>query len=187
MSIALSVITCSHNPRVDYLKQIVDALRAQTLDTRRWDYLLIDNASDEPLASRVDLSWHPFARQIREEKLGLTHARLRGIQEAKGEVLVFVDDDNLLDTDYLEQVIKVADAWPILGAFGGQVRPRFEEPPPDWTRQYWSRLVIREFEDDRWSNIPTAHETMPSGAGLCVRRAVATQYLSYHTMVKESW
>jgi glycosyltransferase involved in cell wall biosynthesis len=180
MNIVLSVITCSHNPRNDYLKQVVDALRAQTLDKRRWDYLLIDNMSYEPLAARVKLSWHPFARHLREEQLGLTHARLRAIQEAKGEVLVFVDDDNLLDADYLEQVTKIAESWPILGAFGGQVRPRFEQPPPEWTRQYWSRLVIREFDHDLWSNIPTAHEAMPSGAGLCVRRGVANRYLGYH-------
>src|SRR6266480_2219380 len=153
MSLAISVITCSHNPRPDYLKQVIEALKNQTLAEQHWEYLLVDNLSDEPLAARVDLSWHRNARHIREEQLGLTHARLRGIKEATADILVFVDDDNVLDSDYLEQVTRVANAWPILGAFGGQVRPRFEEPPPEWTRQYWSRLVIREFDDDRWSNL----------------------------------
>src|SRR5215472_17312484 len=126
MTPAISVITCAHNPRPDYLDQVLDALRAQTLDKEQWEYLLIDNASDEPLASRVDLSWHPHSRIIREDHLGLTHARLRGIREALGELLVFVDDDNVLDADYLKAALRVAAAWPILGAFGGQVRPRFD-------------------------------------------------------------
>jgi glycosyltransferase involved in cell wall biosynthesis len=77
-----SVITCSHNPREDYLQQVIEALKNQTLEKQNWEYLLIDNASDEALETRIDLSWHPNARHVREEKLGLTHARLRGISEA---------------------------------------------------------------------------------------------------------
>ncbi len=180
MSIEISVITCSHNPRPDYLKQVLDALKRQTLDQQRWEYLLIDNASDDTLESRVDLSWRRNARHIREDNLGLTHARLRGISESVGDVLVFVDDDNVLDADYLEETTKIAEQWPLLGAFGGQVRGAFDKAPPEWTKRYWSRLVIREFDCDRWSNIPWLHETMPSGAGLCVRREVAAQYFEYH-------
>lgn len=176
----ISVITCSHNPRPDYLAQVLDALREETLAQARWEYLLIDNSSQEPLGSRVDLSWHSNARHIREEKLGLTHARLRGIREAAGDILVFVDDDNVLDADYLEQVVHVAREWPRLGAWGGQTRPGFESDPPDWTRQYWSRLVIREFDSDRWSNQPSQADTMPCGAGMCVRKSVVDYYAELH-------
>jgi hypothetical protein len=176
----LSVITCSHNPRDHYLKEVLSALERQTLAKRHWEYLLIDNASGQPLAGEVDLSWHPNARNIREEKLGLTHARLRGIRESTGEVLVFVDDDNVLDADYLEQVRKLAENWPLLGAWAGQTRPRFETRPPDWTREYWGRLVIREFDQDRWSNQPADDRAMPCGAGMCVRRTVADHYADLH-------
>lgn len=180
----ISVITCAHNPRANYLEQVIDALKHQTLARDGWEYLLIDNASREPLASAVNLSWHSHARLIREEKLGLTHARLRGIRESTGEILVFVDDDNVLDADYLEQVIKIADTWPILGAFSGQVRASFEETPPEWTRPYWRRLAINEFDRDSWSNVPCMEQTTPNGAGLCVRRRVAEEYLAYHSSGK---
>lgn len=175
----LTVITCAHNPRRDYLCRVIEALKAQTLDKNRWQYLLIDNASDEPVADVTDLSWHRGARHIREGKLGLTHARLRGTRESSGEVLVFVDDDNVLDPDYLEQVEKIADQWPLLGAWAGQTRPGFETPPPAWTREYWGRLVIREFDTDRWSNQPD-DRAMPCGAGMCVRRGVAEHYAHMH-------
>lgn len=186
MSIDISVITCSHNPRPDYLKQVLDALKGQTLDQERWEYLLIDNASADPLESRLDLSWHPNARHVREEQLGLTHARLRGISESTGDILVFVDDDNVLDQDFLEQALKVGREWPTLGAWGGQTRPGFDEPPPDWTRQYWGRLVIREFDSDRWSNQPSEADAMPCGAGMCVRKSVAEYYLNLHTSGKRN-
>ncbi len=187
MKTELSVITCSHNPRADYLTQVIDALKNQTLDKQCWEYLLIDNASVEPLARRIDLSWQPNARHVREEKLGLTPARLRGIQEATGEMLVFVDDDNVLDVDYLDQVLRLAAAWPMLGAFGGQARPMFEEEPPEWTRPYWARLAIREFDQDRWSNVPCLEETTPYGTGLCVRRRVADEYLAHHANRKRKF
>src|SRR5580692_10629321 len=112
----VSVIICSHNPREDYLRRVLDALKAQTLPAKDWELLLVDNASKEPLAGRFDLSWHPNARHVREEKTGLTHARLHGIAEAKGNLLVFVDDDNVLRADYLEASLKIAADYPKLGA-----------------------------------------------------------------------
>jgi glycosyltransferase involved in cell wall biosynthesis len=98
---AVSVIVCTHNPRQEYLTRVLAALRVQTLPTAGWELLVIDNASKEPVAGRFDLSWHPHGRHVREDELGLTPARLRWIAEARAELLVFVDDDNVLDPDYL--------------------------------------------------------------------------------------
>jgi len=186
MSVDISVITCSHNPRREYLEQVLAALKAQTFDRARWEFLLIDNASNEPLEPRIDLTWHPNARHIKESQLGLTHARLLGIRESTGDVLLFVDDDNVLDADFLEHAMKIGQEWPRLGVWGGQSRPGFETPPPDWTREYWSRLVIREFDSDRWSNQQSHADSMPCGAGMCVRRSVAEYYLQLHESGKRN-
>lgn len=151
-----------------------------------WELLIIDNASAAEKAPRPDLSWHPRARLLKEPKLSLTQARLRGIQEAAGELLVFVDDDNVLDPDYLGTAQRVAQQKLFLGSWSGQCRPEFEEPPPEWTHRYWGNLVIRQFDQDVWSNLPRLGETMPCGAGLCVRRDVAQHYLHLHKSGKRS-
>jgi glycosyltransferase involved in cell wall biosynthesis len=148
---------------------------------------MVDNRSSELLAQRIDLSWHTNAEVVREETLGLTSARLRGIRESRGELLVFVDDDNVLDTDFLEVALHTMDDKPFLGSWSGQCRPAFEQPPPEWTRRYWGNLVIREFDQDVWSNLPRLPSTMPCGAGLCVRRAVAHHYLNLHDSGKRSF
>jgi glycosyltransferase involved in cell wall biosynthesis len=155
-------------------------LRAQTLPTSAWELVVVDNRSTAPLADRLDVAWHPRARIVREEVLGLTPARLRGIREAVGDLLVFVDDDNVLDSDYLEAARSVAEGKPFLGSWSGQCRPEFDAPPPAWTRRYWGNLSLREFDQDVWSNLPRLAATMPCGAGLCVRRAVAQHYLALH-------
>src|SRR5271168_5062239 len=97
----LSVIICSHNPRPDYLQRTLDGLKSQTLPKQQWELLLVDNRSKDRLSERWDLSWHPYGRHVREEELGLTAAMLTGIREARGRILIVVDDDNVLASDYL--------------------------------------------------------------------------------------
>src|SRR5262249_33507085 len=104
----LSLIICTHNPRREYFDRCLGALRAQTLPSHDWELLIVDNCSAEPVNIEHILSYHPGAKVIREEVLGLTPARLRGIREATGDVLVFVDDDNVLDADFLQQALLVA-------------------------------------------------------------------------------
>jgi glycosyltransferase involved in cell wall biosynthesis len=176
----LSVVLCTHNPRADYIHRCLCALQNQTLAFHQWELVVVDNRSDELINGRIDLSWHQQAKIKREETLGLTAARLRGIREAKGDLLVFVDDDNVLDPDFLEVALRTMDDRPFLGSWSGQCRPEFEAPPPKWTRRYWGNLVIREFERDVWSNLPRLPESMPCGAGLCVLREVAMRYVDLH-------
>ena len=180
MSHLISVVTCSHNPNPQYFKRVLDALRTQSLPFVQWEYLIVDNSSHAPIVDRFDLSWHPYARIIREDKLGLTPARLKGISEANGSLLVFVDDDNVLDSDYLVQVLRSAEKYPHLGAWSGQCRGEFEEIPSEWIYRYFGNLVIREFSGDIWSNLPRLAETMPCGAGMVISRPVAQRYLECH-------
>ena len=179
MDLPLSVIICTHNPRMDYLRRTLAALKAQTLPKEQWELLLIDNASKEPLAGQWDLSWHPAARIIREEELGLTPARLRGIQEVKGELLVFVDDDNLLASNYLSVSHNIARRYPFMGVWGGAIEGEFEVPPADWAKPFLSMLAIREVKSNCWANFANFGQdnaTMPFGAGMSVRVRVAKIY-----------
>jgi glycosyltransferase involved in cell wall biosynthesis len=174
--LAVSVIICSHNPREDYLHRVLDALKAQTLPTKDWELLLVDNASKEPVAKRVDLSWHPHARHIREDKVGLTHARLRGIAESKSDLLIFVDDDNVLRADYLQAALKISAVWPQLGAWGGSCIPEFETEPAAGLRPWLAGLLIEKLETSFWAKLPVSGPALPPGAGMAVRRAVAERY-----------
>jgi hypothetical protein len=176
----ISVILCTHNPRKDYLERTLGSLESQAVDHSQWELIVVDNASDERLEKSLNLSWHRRARVVRENELGLTPARLRGIRESSGEVLVFVDDDNVLDADYLSGVKQITSSRPFLGSWSGRVEPEFESAPPEWTKRYWGNLVIRDVTRDAWSNVYLDDRTTPLGAGLCVRRPVALEYLRLH-------
>jgi len=174
----LSVVIPTHNPREDYLRRTLEALRGQTMDQSAWELVVVDNGSRVPLRAakrddfdrcnsdnlkdekasgkvfkitklkmenaEVDLGWHPEARIVREERLGLTFARLRGFAEASGELIVMVDDDNLLAPDYLEMAVRIAEERPMLGAFGGKCLPDFEVVPPAWIDDARKALGLRD-------------------------------------------
>jgi glycosyltransferase involved in cell wall biosynthesis len=173
----ISVIICTHNPRPEYLRRVLAALEAQTLPKQEWEFLLIDNASQERLAQSWDLGWHPQSRHIREDEPGLTPARLRGIKEATGRLLIFVDDDNVLAASFLATARSIASEHPYLGVFGaGILEPEFEqEPAPELAPQLW-RLALRRVPAVRWSNNTEDFDSLPWGAGLCVKRCVAEIY-----------
>jgi glycosyltransferase involved in cell wall biosynthesis len=181
----ISVIVPTHRPDPGRLSRTLAALRAQTMPLTGWELLVVDNASPEPGAPRaVDLAWHPHAALVREDELGLTAARRRGFGEARGEVLVLVDDDNVLAPDYLTQVERCFASSPDLGAVGGRSQPEFEAPPPPWTREFDGLLALRDLGGDRlraaWSaNGPREYPACaPIGAGMALRREGAAAYVA---------
>jgi glycosyltransferase involved in cell wall biosynthesis len=181
-----SVIICTHNPRSDYFARVLDGLRNQTLPLHKWELLIVDNASQLPLPSSWDISWHPAACHILESKLGLSWARQRGIREASADLFIFVDDDNVLDDTYLAEAVKIKQEWPFLGVWGsGCIRGDFEVEPPEKLRSW---LPVREVTAPRWSNLAGWHsglfgesceDAIPWGAGLCVRKEVAMAYIQF--------
>ncbi len=175
MKLKISVIVCTHNPREDYFSRVLDALRRQSLGRQGWELLVVDNSSEQPLSGRISLEWHGMARIISESELGLTNARLRGISESQGELLVFVDDDNVLHEDYLEAAIRIAEKWPCLGAWSGRVVPEYEAQPDSEMEPYLWLLCIRDVQSPKWGNTGSM-DVSPWGAGMCVRREVASRY-----------
>jgi GT2 family glycosyltransferase len=174
---SLTVAICAFNPRKDHLEQTLKALRGQTLPPGQWELLLVDNNSSTPLQKSTNLSWHPRARVVVETSSGIAAARSRAMREYASDLLMFVDDDNILAPNYLEQALAIANSFPQMGAFSGQLHGEFETEPPTALRPYLNLLALREFDHDQWSNFPLEAGHTPVTAGMCLRRAVTDAYL----------
>lgn len=180
MTPTLSLAICTHNPRADSLERTLQSLQKQTMPVEQWELLLVDNGSTNNMVETMDLVWHPNARVVQETRIGLTMARLRGIQEAKAELILFVDDDNELAPDYLNNLVQIAAKHSMLGVIGaGRIIPEFEESPDPRLLPYTPMLALREVAESYWSNDPK-DGTLPWGAGMAVRREVADRY---HAMI----
>ena len=180
-----SIIICTRNPRPHYLERVLAALQGQVLPRNEWELLFIDNASEPALATRWDLSWHPNARHLRENEVGIAAARQRGMAEAASDLLIFVDDDNILAADYLTEALKIKRDWPTLGTWGsGTIVPEFEQQPEAHLKPYLCRLALRNNQAAYWSNVSTCSASTPAGAGMCVRASVANEYCHLRSIEK---
>ena len=179
--LSLSVIICTHNPRKDYLTRVLNALGAQTLDSQKWELIIVDNASTHPISEEIEpleMSLNSInLRVVVETTLGLSAARLRGHQEAQGNWLVYVDDDNVLDSDYLQSVYTITSSRKDLGVFSGKAIPEFEKEPEGWISDFHQVLALRDLGDRvllcqrKTEDEPNYYpEFAPAGAGMVVNR-----------------
>jgi glycosyltransferase involved in cell wall biosynthesis len=174
--VQITVIVCTHNPRQEYLRRVLNALQAQTLPKEDWELLLIDNCSRETLSEKWDITWHPLARHIREDELGLVSARLRGVQESNSGLLVFVDDDNVLAEDYLKHILQLKAEKPWVGIWtAGKIEAEYEEQPAGWLHPFLKYLALLSNPREVWSNDYDSG-LLPIGAGMSVQKSVALHY-----------
>lgn len=185
MAFDVSVVICTCNPRPDYFLATLESLRRQVA-TFSWELIVIDNASKWSLKETTDLAWHPHARVVREDKLGLAYARFRGFREAQSPIVIFVDDDNVLDPDYVALVAQTMAADASLGAIGGKSIPRYEVEPPPWFAELGISLACRDLGESLittdWKDLPVEErsypECAPVGAGMGIRREALAIYVA---------
>lgn len=183
----VSVITPVHNPDSERFARVLDALAMQTLDHECWELIIVDNASTKFLnLEPIRKNFPTRLRIVAEPRVGLSAARRRGFMEARADILVLVDDDNVLAEDYLEGVLKIFAAHQKVGAVGGRSLPHFDAQPPVWAEEFYSILALRDLGD---TNLVSAGprssgESLivyppfaPIGAGMALRRAAAQAWL----------
>ena len=124
----VTVAMCTHNPDLQSMRRALEAVIAQSREVSAADVLLVDNASRPPLAECEALDGQPVAL-IREDRLGLTAAREAAIEAAKGDVVLFVDDDNIIGPGYLSTVAEAFAGDAALGLLGGRVVPNTNSNP----------------------------------------------------------
>jgi glycosyltransferase involved in cell wall biosynthesis len=134
--IGISVIVCVHNG-VSRLRPTLTAL-AQCKADFPVEVIVVDNNSTDGTADFARAVWaeldnRRFAFQIvSESRQGLSFARQAGVRVARSDILVFCDDDNWLEPDYLAVAREIMEAHPEVGVLGGQSVAHFEKSPPRW-------------------------------------------------------
>lgn len=127
-----SVVVCTYN-RAELLAGALASLAAQQCDPRRFEVLVVDNASTDGTRALAEGygARYPHIRYLHEPRQGLSHARNRGYSAARGRYVAYADDDNRLPPEWLSVAAEVAERTGA-GAFGGPSRAFFLQPPPPW-------------------------------------------------------
>jgi glycosyltransferase involved in cell wall biosynthesis len=179
--IKIDVCVCTHNPVPEIFAIVLQALANQTIDRTAYRVWIIDNASTPAISSDtlMPLSIAGIEHHlILEPNLGIMYARRRAIESTQENLLVFVDDDNQLDLNYLKHALEIATKHPEIGCFGGKLLLDRQTKYPQWVEPILPYLAIKDVGDleiTECSQIWGLWE--PPTAGMVVRRELLNLYL----------
>lgn len=130
----ISVILCTYNRCHSLSKALDSVAQSQLPESVNWEVLVIDNNSKDSTSDVVkrycDL-WPNRFRYIFEAQQGKSHALNRGIQEAHGDVLAFMDDDVTVEPTWLRNLTQNIFNGRYAGA-GGRIVPDQTISLPTW-------------------------------------------------------
>lgn len=128
----MSLILASHNG-ASTLPRTLDALTRVKRPRQGLEIIAVNNASTdesqallEAYAAKLDL------KVLVEPRQGKSFALNMGIEAAKGDLIVFTDDDVIPDDDWLIGYENAANKFPGAAVFAGQVRHEWDVRPPAW-------------------------------------------------------
>ena len=140
----LSVIICTYN-RAKYIGPLLESIVANDLSKNDYEILLVDNnCTDNTHDICNTFAYaHPdvLFRYLTESEQGLSAARNKGIKEARGEIIVYIDDDALVDPWYLLTIVEYMSSNKNCMACGGPIYPLYETQEPDWMTRWTKELL----------------------------------------------
>jgi glycosyltransferase involved in cell wall biosynthesis len=125
----LSIIIPTHN-RADSLSKAMQSVLALQGEAH-FEFIIVDNNSTDNTRKTVE-KYAGVARYVFEENTAFSKARSTGADHANGDVLVFMDDDIIVNPGALKAVISVFERYPNCGIVASKILPLFESEPPDW-------------------------------------------------------
>lgn len=165
-----SVVICTYNRAVDTVEAVHSVLAQEDINIE-FEVLVIDNHSKDNTKELFQNShWPNNVRYIFEGQLGLSYARNRAIREAKGEFILFLDDDALASPSWIQEVINVFELDEQIGCVGGKIDPIWEGGKPEWIPDEIIGLyTLMDFSDHVIEMMPPY---FPFGANVSFRKSV---------------
>jgi glycosyltransferase involved in cell wall biosynthesis len=170
----VSVIICTWN-RAALLDNTLTALAEVHIPVGiDWEVLVVNNrCTDQTDQVLAEHSRRLPLRRLYEERAGKSYAANRAIAASRGDLLLWTDDDVLVEPDWLEAYVRAAVKWPDATFFGGAVRPFFEQQPPVWlTRVLPVVSGVYALIDPRPDGLSIGRRDVPPvGANMAIRRS----------------
>lgn len=179
-SLDASIVVCTYN-RAKSLRRTLASIKSMTVpEGIAGEVLIVDNnSSDATRRIAEEFIGTPglTVRYLFERTQGLSHARNRGAQEARGDIIAFTDDDIIVDVSWLRNILEAFERHNA-ACVGGKIIPLWSQPPPPWlTRELFWYLGILDL-----GNRPLGlTEPLLWGANFAVRTCLFTRYGLFNT------
>jgi glycosyltransferase involved in cell wall biosynthesis len=168
----VTVAICTFN-RAESLRRTLASLAALQIPRGlTWEIVIVHNSPDHTDdVIREYLNRLPVRKEL-ETQAGLSNARNQAIDTAKGEYIVWTDDDVIVDARWLSAYVDAFQRWPAGAVFGGRIKPRYDPPVTRWIAKAETQLegpyAIRDF-GDRVQPLSIAGYRIPFGANFAIR------------------
>lgn len=170
----ISVAVCTYN-RTDVLPKCLESLANQSAEKELFEVLIIDNNStDNTKQITSDFCEKSLNfKYIFEEKQGLSQARNRAIDEAKGTYLAYIDDDAIADKEWVEKIIFVIQNYKNIAAFGGKILPWYNTEKPKWFKEEFG---LRSWGDEHLQLSLQNYPFGLSGSNMIFKKDILAKY-----------
>ncbi len=123
---------------IEQLRRSLPTWMAQTLSGDEFEVFVVDNRSTDDTKAVVEemIAHHPQFHYLYEPQPGSTAARHAGARAAKGDILVFADNDGLFNPECLERIREVYDGNPKCEAVTGRIELLWDGEEPEWIEPY---------------------------------------------------
>jgi glycosyltransferase involved in cell wall biosynthesis len=185
--ISISVVICTYN-RAELLANSLQTICEQTINKSDYEVLVVDNNSQDstPNLTKTFCRNYPNIRYFLEKRQGLSHARNRGWQEAKGLYVAYVDDDCKMPIQWLKIAMKIIDRI-APAAFGGPAYAFYNSPKPYWWKDSYGTYQqsqvprpLRALEYLKGNNIFFRRDVLEGMDGFDARLGMSDKNLGYH-------
>lgn len=167
----VSVVICCYNSAAR-IQETLHFLFLQKIPLGfKYEIVLVNNASTDNTKGKILDALQEATNEIPvtivdEITPGLASARKKGLETARYDVIVFVDDDNHLDEQYLTTAYRIMQEHPDVGIAGGWIKPKLPFYPGKWLEGNYAALAIgKRFDESRYVD-------WVFGAGMVIRKQV---------------
>ncbi|HEY4303881.1 MAG TPA: glycosyltransferase [Gemmatimonadaceae bacterium] len=125
----LSVVIAAYN-RADSVTQLLQLFATQTLSPREFEVLVVDDGSAVPVAPVLEQLSLPYSLTVlRQTNAGPAAARNTGILQARGRIIVIIDDDMRIGSGYLDAHLAAHTVAPHRVVLGRLLHPENRRLP----------------------------------------------------------
>ena len=167
----LTAAICTHNGSGRLPGALTRLALQSVAHGTQWEVLVVDNQSSDDTRERALATWDELGaptslRVVPEPTLGLSFARERAFREAAFACVSLIDDDNLVDRNWVAVALAALGGEPRIGAVGGRSTLLSDGPVPLWFESVSRLYAVGDLGET--PRILGRHEVL-WGAGLTVR------------------
>ena len=137
MEYNFSIVICCYNSSARIADTLLHIAKQKIANNVNWEVIVINNNSTDLTSETALKAWNETQSTIAfkiidEPKPGLSFARKRGTIESKGHYIIFCDDDNWLEENYIQKAYEITQKDPKIGMLGGIGEAYIKGSRPEW-------------------------------------------------------